>query len=346
MRSIGAIVRRTTTLCPALAFLAGAAPATCQTAEQFYAGKTLDMIIGFPAGGFNDTNARLAARHLGNHIPGKPKIIARNMPGGGSLVAANHIYTVARRDGTVLGLLSPTIPMDEKLGTAGIKFESARFNWIGRIGAAVNVAMIWHASPIMTVDDLKTRETTTGATGAGSVVAVYPNVLNHMFGTKFKIVMGYAGSAEAMLAMERGEVEAHTASWEAVNAMHPSWVKDGKIRVVVQFALARHRQLPHVPTAVDLARTPDDAATMKAMVASGDIGKSIMTGPELPTDRVEALRRAFDDMCKDPAFLADAQKSGVDISPMKGEELQKFIEDVGAISPAIVARVKGFYAMK
>lgn len=335
---------RSLVLAAAASFLA--LPAAGQTSEPFYAGKTIDLIVGFPAGGFNDVNARLAARHLGNHLPGKPKVIARNMPGGGSIIASNHLYSLARKDGTVLALVSPTVPMDEKLGAGGVKFETAKFNWIGRIGTAVNVAMVWHTSPIKSVEDLKTRTSTTGATGAGSVVAVYPNVLNHMLGTRIKIVMGYAGSAEAMLAMERGEVEGHTASWEAVNALHPSWAKEGKIRVLVQFALARHPLLPSVPTAVDLVSSPEDVATMKAMVASGDIGKSIMTTPDVPADLVAAMRRAFDAMCRDPEFIADAQRSGVDVTPMKGEDLQRFIEELSAIPQPVITRVKQFYGVK
>src|SRR6266700_553324 len=201
-----------------LALLPMPASGQAQSVESFYRGKTLSMVIGYPTGGSNDIYARSVARHIGKHIPGNPTVVPRNMPGGGSLVAANHIFNVAPKDGTTLGLIVPTAPLEEKLGAANVRFKAAEFNFIGRLAATPNVTVMNASAPVKTIKDAMEREAVLGATGRSSTVAVYPTMLNHLVGTKFKLVMGYAGSAEAMLAMERGEVEGHSTTWEGVKS--------------------------------------------------------------------------------------------------------------------------------
>jgi tripartite-type tricarboxylate transporter receptor subunit TctC len=318
-------------------------PVSAQSLEQFYRGKTIDMIIGYPPGGSNDIYARLVAKHIGKYIPGNPSVVIRNMPGAGSIVAGNYLYNLAPKDGTVLGLVSPTMPLDEKLGAQGVKFESAKFNWIGRVAPSVNICFYWSASPIKTTEDLFTKPSTSGATGAGSTVSVYPNVMNNVLGSKIKLVMGYAGSPEAMLAMERGEVDGHSTSFDALRTSHPEWIAQGKVRILVQFALTRHPQLPDVPTLVELARTDEQRQILRAVMNATEIGKMILSPPGQPPERVAALRHAFDQVMQDPEFAADVEISRVERIPLSGEALQKLVEEVGNLTPEIAAKVKAVY---
>jgi tripartite-type tricarboxylate transporter receptor subunit TctC len=312
---------------------------------SFYKGKTLEMIVGFPAGAANDLAAREVAKYLPRHLPGAPTIVTRNIPGGGSFVAGNYIYNIAPKDGSVLGLLSPTIAIDEKIGTPGIKFVTSKFNWIGRETPSVVVTMVWHTSKVQTIADAFTAEVTMAATGAGSPTAIYPNLLNNVLGTKFKLIMGYTGSNEAMLAMERGEAEGHSVAFEQVLSQHSDWLADGRIRIIVQYALARHPALPDVPTVLDIAKTDEQRAILRAVVSSSDVGKSILTTPDVPAERVAALRTAFDATVKDPDFIAGMNAIGTDVIPMSGADLQKMVEELGDMSPALTAAVKKVYVL-
>ena len=317
--------------------------AFAQAVDKFYAGKTIDFIVGYPPGGSNDIYGRAVARHIGRHIPGNPTVVFRNMPGAGSILAANHIYNAAPKDGTVMGLLAATNTIDEKLGASGVKFETAKFNWVGRISSAVNVTAMWNTSKVKSIADAFKIETALGATGTGSTVFVYPNVLNRVLGTKFKLVMGYGGSNEAMLAMERGEVDGHSTSWEAYKAAHPDWIRDKKINIVVQYGLKRHPDLPDVPTCVEIARTPEEAQILKAVVNATEIGKAVLTSPGVPADRVEMLRKAFMDMTADPEFIAELESQRVELTPMSGTELQALVQEIGSLSPELVQKIRAVY---
>ena len=317
--------------------------ASAQTPEQFYAGKTIDFVIGYPPGGSNDTLGRLVGRHLGKHIPGKPNIVPKNMPGAGSFLAVNTIFNVSPKDGAVIGIGAPTMALDEKLGTQGVRFRTAELNWIGRIDSLINIVFTWHTSPVKTFADAQKIESTLSGTGVGSTVSIYPTVMNNVFGTKFKLVMGYKGSNEAMLAVERGEVEGHSTSWTALKVAHPDWIRDNRVSVFVQFALKRHPELPQVPTAVDLARNDEERSILGAIMNATEVGTAFFTTPGAPTDRVTALRRAFDATMKDPELLAEAERIKVGVSPMTGEELQKLVADVSNLSPALLEKVRAAY---
>ena len=318
-------------------------PAMAQGVDAFYAGKTVELIVGYPPGGSNDVYGRAVARHIGRHIPGSPQVVFRNMSGAGSILAANHIYNVAPKDGTVLGLLAATNVLDERLGAPGVKFETAKFSWIGRVSSSVNVTAMWSMSKIKTINDAMTTEASLGATGTGSTVYVYPNVLNRVLGAKFKLVMGYGGSNEAMLAMERGEVEGHSTSWEAYKSAHPDWIKDKKINVVVQYGLNRHPDLPDVPTCVEIAKTDEQKQILRAVVNATEIGKAILSSPGLPAERAAALRKAFMDMTKDQEFVAELEKMRVELTPMDGAKLQELVQEVGNLTPDLVQKIKAVY---
>jgi tripartite-type tricarboxylate transporter receptor subunit TctC len=336
------IVRATIVAATAVAGFATQAPAQ-PAVEQFYKGKTVDLIIGYPPAGSNDTYARALARHLGKHIPGRPNVVPKNMPGAGSFLAVNHVYTVAPKDGTVLAIGAPTTALDERLGTANVRFKTAEFGWVGRIDSLINIVFMWHTSKVKTVADAQKYVSTLSGTGAGSTVSIYPTVMNNVLGTKFKLVMGYKGSAAAQLAVERGEVEGHSTSWTAVKVGHPDWWPTKKISILVQFALNKHSELPNIPTVVELARNDEEKQVLSAVMVAAEIGSAFFTTPGVPPERLTALRRAFDATMKDPEFLADAKKIKLTVGPMSGEALQKLVVNVSSLSPDMLAKVRKAY---
>ena len=328
----------------ATAVAIAATQAFAQTPQQFYKGKSIELAIGYPPAGSNDFYARLLARHLGKHIPGNPNIVPQNRPGAGSFLALGYMANVAPKDGSVIAIGAPTAPLDEKLGTQGVRFKTAEFNWIGRIDSLINIVFTWHTSPVKTVEDAFKTEAKLSGTGVGSTVSIYPTVMNRVLGTKFKLIMGYKGSNDAQLAVERGEVEGHSTSWTAVKVAHQDWRPDKKINILVQFSIKKHPELQDVPTVVELARNDEDRQVLSAVVNAAEIGTSFFTSPNVPMDRVDVLRRAFDATMKDPEFLAEAQKTQLSIGPLAGEELQKLVADVAAISPGILEKVRAAYA--
>jgi tripartite-type tricarboxylate transporter receptor subunit TctC len=327
------------------ATLGSALPAAAQSVEQFYRGKQIELAIGYPPAGSNDVYARLLARHLGKHIPGNPTIVPQNRPGAGSFVALGYVYNVAPKDGTVIGIGAPTAPLDEKLGSQGVRFKSADLNWIGRIDSLINIVFLWHTSPVKSVADAQKMEAKLSGTGVGSTVSIYPTVMNNVLGTKFKLVMGYKGSSEAQLAVERGEVDGHSTSWTAVKVGHPDWRPEKKINIIVQFALTKHPEMPEVPTVVELARNDEERAVLRAVMNATEIGTAFFTTPGAPADRVQALRRAFDATVKDPEFLADAERTKLTVGPLAGENLQKLVAEVTNVSPELLEKVRAAYKM-
>ncbi len=343
-------IRRTAFITAPAAALAGiiglGTQASAQPVDQFYKGKSIDLMIGYPPAGSNDVYARLVGRHLGKHIPGNPTIVPKNMPGAGSFLALGHVYNIAPKDGTVIGIGAPTSALDEKLGTQGVRFKTAELNWIGRVDSLVNMVFLWHTSPVKTFADAQRIESKLSGTGAGSTVSVYPIVTNNVLGTKFKLIMGYKGSAEAQLAVERGEVEGHSTSWTAVKVGHPDWYPSKKISIIVQYALKRHPELSEVPTVVELARNDEERAILRAVMNATEVGTAFFTTPGTPEDRVTALRRGFDAMTKDPEYIADAQKLKLTLGPITGEELQKHVAEVSNLPPALLEKVKAVYGAK
>jgi len=317
--------------------------AQAQPVESFYRGKTVNLIIGYPPAGANDTYARLVARHLGRYIPGNPSVVARNLPGAGSLIAASRIFNAEPKDGTTLGLLSPTVPLDEKLESAAAKYRSTDFNWIGRVAPAPNITFIMATSAVKTIGDAFDKVAVLGATGRAASNSIYPNVLNNVLGTKFKIVNGYEGAAASMIAMERGEVEGHSSTYDSLKTAHPDWITGKRVNIVVQYSLRRHPELADVPTAVELAHNDDERAVLSAVASAAEIGKFILSTPGVPAVRVTALRRAFDAMVKDREFVAEAEKLRIELLSLPGEELQAIVKTVQDLSPDLTQKIKAMY---
>jgi tripartite-type tricarboxylate transporter receptor subunit TctC len=309
----------------------------------FYRGKSINLVIGYPPAGANDIYARLVARHMSKHIPGNPSIVPRNVPGAGSLTAASRIFNIEPKDGTTLGLLVPTIALDERLGNPAAKFRATEFSWVGRLAPAPNVTFILNSSAVKTIGDAFEKVAVLGATGRSATNSIYPTVLNNVLGTKFKIVNGYEGSAAAMIAMERGEVEGHSATFDTLKSVHSDWIADRRVNIVVQYMLRRYPGLADVPTSVELARTDEQRAILSAVSSASEIGKYILTTPGVPTERVIALRRAFDAMVQDPDFISEAQHLRIEMLPLRGEDLQRIVETVQSLSPELTLRIKAMY---
>jgi tripartite-type tricarboxylate transporter receptor subunit TctC len=319
--------------------LGGSAAAPAAEPDQFYKGKTVSIYIGFAAGGAYDYFGRLVARHIGKHLPGNPTVVAVSMPGAGSLTAANYLYARAPRDGTALGVVTQTVAIEEALETPGVRYKASEFNWIGR-GTSVNqVSFTFHTSKAKTVQDAMVHEIPMASTGVGSPSESYLKLLNEVAGTKFKLVGPYPVSTEAMLAMERGEVDGALTSFNTVKVTKQDWLREKKVNILVQYG-ERSAELPDVPFAVELAKTEEDKQMLAFYVSSEQVGRAFLAPPGIPADRVATMREAYDKTMQDPELLADIEKSRSEFIPLSGEKLQKLVADTTQVSPAIVARIR------
>ncbi len=333
-------MRKCSKACFSAAALLAATPAMAQAPEQFYAGKQITLLIGFGPAGTYDYYARLVARHMGKHVPGKPNIVPQQMPGAGSLTAANFLYTAAPKDGTSIAILTQTLAIEEVIGNPGAKYKSAEMNWIGRATSIAQIQLSMATSKIKTVEDALVHEATAASTGAGSPTEGYPKLLNGVIKAKFKTIGPYPGSVDGLLAMERGEVDTSLTSYNTIKARRSDWIKEKKINILVTYSLKRHPELPDVPAFPEFGKTPDDRKLLEFYVSAEDIGRSFVAPPGLPADRVRTLRSAFMAMINDADFLAEIKKGDAELNPLSGEELQKIVAETVAAPPALVARMQ------
>lgn len=322
--------------------LQSAQPVRAQTPEQFYAGKQVRFIIRSQPGGGYDQYARLLGRHIGKHIPGKPSIVPINMPGGGGIIAANHVALVAPKDGSILTIVSQGMPVDQALGlNKTLKADARSFGWVGNISNSNQLLVTWHTSKTKTLADARQRETMIGSTGAGSISTQLPALYNHVLGTKFKIIYGYPDGGDVNIAMERGELEGRsTNTWASYKAVTPHYISNKFISPIVQIGMRKEAGLEHVPLLREQDMSADDRAVVEFMSKAVTVGRPIATTPGVPPDRLAALRRAFDATLRDPEFKSDAEKARAEIDPMTGEELEAVINDIVGTPPAVVERVK------
>jgi tripartite-type tricarboxylate transporter receptor subunit TctC len=323
-----------------------AAPAWAQqSVADFYRGKTIDLYIGFTPGGGYDLYARLVTRFMSDHMPGKPKIVPHTMTGAGSRTAITFMYNVAPKDGTALATADQAMAVQQAVGEAGIQFDAAKFGWVGNPIVDNNVLVTWYTSGIKTIADARTREIPIGATGYNTS-SQYPQALNSVAGTKFKIILGYPGAAEINLAMEKGEVAGRGSnSWASYRGTKPEWVKDHKINVLVQIGLSKAADLPDVPLLMDVATNDVDRAALKLLSAPPTVGRPIFTTPGVPPERLAALRKAFDETMKDPAFLAETKRNNLDVDPVSGADLQKITTDILSSPKDVVERLAKIIAL-
>ena len=308
--------------------------------EGFYKGRNVTLISGFTPGGSYDFYSRLVGRHLGRHLQGNPTIIIQQMPGAGGLTAANYLYRIAPKDGTAIGMLSQTSAVDEALGAAGVQYKSAEFSWIGRVAPSIEVSVAWHTAKVRSIGDARSEQLLYGSSGPGSALDSYPRVLALASGLNIRIVSGYKGSTEALLAMEKGEVDASGTTWNTLKINRKAWLAEKKVNILVQYARARSPELPEVPAAVELGRTPEDRALLDFYMSGADVGRSIMTVPGVPGERVSELRAAFDAAMRDPELKADIDKANAEFQPMAGVELQQLVQQTLAVKPEVALRIK------
>lgn len=314
--------------------------------QDLFARKTITLVVGYAPGGSYDLYARLAARHLGKHLPGQPAVVPQNMPGAGSLQAANWLWGVAPKDGTAIAVLAETLPMEQALANPGAKYDAAKFTYVGRIASSNNVHIVWHTAKAQSVEDAKTIEMTVAGTGPANLAETVPTLLNAIAGTKFKIVSGYPSSGPAMLAMERGEIDGTGTSWAALKSQKQDWIRDKKIKIILQDLPTRDPELPDVPALVEFAKTDGDRQILTLYASGGAMGRYVTAPPELTAEVAGTLRKGFMAMVKDPEFLAEAKKVSLDVEPATAEDLLATAQKTLKVTDAVRARVRQIFQVK
>ena len=307
-------------------------------AQDFYKSKELTIYTGSAPGGPYDAYARLLARHLVRNIPGNPTVIVQSMPGASGRRMMGYMQNVAPKDGTVIAAPQRAVPFDP-LTEADSHFDAQKFDWLGSANNETNVCMVWHTSALRTFDDLYTREMVVGTSGPSSTDAIYPNVMNNLFGTKFRVVTGYKGAAETNIAMERGEVDGRCGiSWDTLVSLNEEWLREKRIRLLVQFALDKNPELPEVPSVFDFAKTDEQRQILAFWATPNKIGRPFALPPGTPPDRVALMRRAFEATMKDPQLLAEAGKMKLAVDSVGGEEVTRLIDQIYALPKEIIAK--------
>ncbi len=315
--------------------------ASADPVEDFYKAHPITIVVGFPTSGGYDASARVLAQHMRKHIPGRPNIVVQNMPGAGSLVAANNVYNSMPRDGTVIGIFADSAPLAPLWKMKGALFDATNINWLGSIASrGTGIAYVRSDSPIKSIEDARRREVVVGATGPHDSSAVYPRLLNELAGTKFRIVQGYRGGPEVDLAIERGEIEGRLGtSWLFLNHDRPDWVKTGYVRVIAQLSLAANPALPGVPVVTDLVSSNDERQIMQLVFGIHRFLRVFSLAAGVPADRLAALRSAFDRTMEDPEFIADAKAKLAEPVEVAGwREISDYIRAAYATDKAIVER--------
>jgi tripartite-type tricarboxylate transporter receptor subunit TctC len=338
-------LRRTLGLAALIAGLAGAGAARAQSVEGFYRGRTVTIVVGLGVGGGYDTTARVLARHLGRHIPGDPAIVVQSMVGAGSLRAANYLYSVAPKDGATLGVFARGMAMEPLIGASHASFDSRKFAWLGSTTNEVSVCVTYGNAKVKTWDDALRIPFTVGGDGTATDPDIFSAMLKNVFGARLRLVTGYPGGADITLALERGEVEGRCGwTWSSVRLQRPDWIGTGKLNLLVQLATQKSPELPNVPLIMDLATTERQRRIVSVILARQPMGRPVVAPPGIPEDRKQALRRAFDATMADPDFIAEATARSLEVNPVKGADLDRLVDELYAMPPAILAEVRAIIA--
>jgi tripartite-type tricarboxylate transporter receptor subunit TctC len=315
-----------------------APPAEAQSAEEFFRGKQISLIIGFPPGGSYDLTARTAATFLPRYIPGNPVIVAKTLPGVAGVKAGNFLASQAPRDGLTIGMISQGAALTQALRDPAVEFDARALGWLGRLATGVQVTEVWHTVPVKTIADAMKREVVLAAASAGSTTDVMPRLMNRMIGTRFKIVKGYNGLNATAMAMERGETEGCHDAVDSLMFIRPDWLRDKKITVLVQYGQERHPVLPDVPTMVELGKTAEDRQLLALFGSTAELGRALTAPPGLPPERLAVLRRAFSAMVADPVFKEEVAKRKMELRPMSGEEVLRLVTRTLDVPGAVAER--------
>jgi tripartite-type tricarboxylate transporter receptor subunit TctC len=327
----------------ALALLASATLAAGRAAsqEEFYKGKTVEILVGFSPGGGYDTYARALAQFIGKHLPGQPTVIVKNMPGAGSVTLVNYLLNIAPKDGTVFGTFDQSLIVAPLFGGEFAKVDAAKLSWVGSIAKGNTVCIAWHTSAIKDWDDLLKKPAVFGGTGRQDVRYTQAAMIKNMFGADLKIVTGYKGSSDLRIAMERGEIDATCGdSWTSLKSTAADWLREKKVNILVQFALESHPEIRDVPLLIDKARTAEDKAALRLLFGAQIAGRPYAAPPGVAPERLQVLRAAFDATMKDPEFLAFADKAKLEVDPVTGQEIEAAVREIYQTPPDVVARAK------
>jgi tripartite-type tricarboxylate transporter receptor subunit TctC len=315
-------------------------PMAQSSAEKFYKGRNLDLIVGYDPGGGYDVYTRLLGRHIGRYVPGNPGIVVKNMPGAGSLKAANYLYNVAKKDGTVFGMFAGGIAMDALIGGKKTDFDPRKFSWLGSMTESSSACWAWHTTGIKSLEDVMKKEMVVGASSGGSSTAAWPRTMNSFLGTKFKVITGYPGTKGITLAVERGEAQGLCGYFiSSIRSAKPDWLRDKKVTMIVQEANARHPDFPNVPTVFEYAKDEKTKQAFNLVFGWQVMGRPFTLPPGVPADRVAAMRKAFIDSLKDKALLADAERLKVTILPRTAEQVLAYLNEAWKTPKPVVESV-------
>ncbi len=321
----------------ALAMAAGSGAAMAQSAKSFYKGKRMTMYIGYSAGGGYDRYGRTLGRHMGRHIPGNPRFIAKNYTGAGSMRLANSLYNTMKQDGTNVATIGRQVPLEHLTGNPKAKFNANKFHWLGSINQETSVCAFWHTSPVKTVDDMFNKNPIVGGTGVGSGTDIQAMMLNNLIGSKLRLISGYPGGVDINLAMERGEVHGRCAwSWSSVIATQKNWVDQKKVVFPLQIALTKHKDLQNVPLVTEFITLKKDRQALELILSALTMGRPFAVGPKVPADRVVILRAAFDATMKDKKFLAEAKKGRLPVNAVSGKDVQKLLAGLYTLPKEVI----------
>lgn len=316
-------------------------PASADSVSDFYSNKTITISVGLAPGGGYDAYARLLSRHFRKHMPGRPTVVVQNVPGGAGLTLVNSLYNIAPKDGTTFGIFDRLIPLDPLLRSAQSLFDPSRFSWIGSMSQEAFACVSWHGAKAKSLQDLRTIELLMAGTGATSDAAIYPKLLRTFLGLQLTVVNGYQGASDVILAMERGEIEGFCPwSWVSIETTKPNWLREKKIHAFLQMGLRKDPRHSDVPLALDLAKSEQDREALELMMSPSLFARPFAAPPDVPKERLEALRRAFMDTLKDPELLADAAKMRIPVDAVSGQEIADELKKVYAFPRAVVERVK------
>jgi tripartite-type tricarboxylate transporter receptor subunit TctC len=306
--------------------------------DAYYKNKTVTFIVGSAAGGGYDTYSRLIATHIGRHIPGNPSVVVQNMPGAGSIRAANFLYYAAPKDGTAIGMIDQATYLNEILGVPGLKVHALKFNWIGRILDNSAVLFDSQKSPVKRVEDAMDKKLIVATSGTASQLNW--TVLKSVIGLKFELLTGYRGTNDALLAMLRGEVDALSMPWSILKIQGAEMMAKKQINLLLQTGAEKNADIPQVPRMIDLAHNDEDRALLALFSTPSTIGRSVLAPPDVPPERIKILRQAFSETIKDPKFLADVKRAKLELDPLSGEALQSQIESAAKFPPSVIDRAR------
>jgi tripartite-type tricarboxylate transporter receptor subunit TctC len=314
--------------------------------DNFYKGKQIEIVVGSTPGDAYDFYARIVARYMGKYIPGNPTFVVKNMPGAGGLTVSNYMFNTAPRDGTVISAPTQSIPTAALLLPSGVRYDPTKFSWIGSISKDVFVAYVWNTSPVTDLEYLKTKEGTFGANGIGSAGIDFPLLVREILGLKLKLIPGYSGQPEVKVAMERGEIDGSFGNgWGALNATQPTWVPEGKVRLLAQFGFERNPDIPaNVPVILDLVKNEADRQALQLVTARQEFSKPYVAPPEVPAARLAMLRTAFDAAIADSEFDQERKKAGLTMyGPMKGADLAALTVKLSQTPTPVVERISAIF---